>query len=163
MAKKKPRIRFNPRVGMRYLIRVIETGEEIICSTLCARDKDQKPYRTPAGTPAGEEFFKVKIGSKRKKSGFTYITFMNSVTRVPTISKCGKYEFTGARPNGEALIPNTIDETTHEAETTPEPVAETPEPETPESPAEVEATAEVERNDFSNPGAVAEMMQKKKK
>jgi hypothetical protein len=169
MAKKKPRILFNPKVGMQYYITDVEKNEELICSTLCARDKDQRPYRTPKGTAPGEEFFKVKIGSK-KEGGFTIIKLMNSVSLDKCISDCGKYEFTGRRPNGQHINCNSLDAAGQEEIQSAEMkmseiVEEKPEEKKETGIEEVETTEAITENvmanEFSDPKALEALLGKK--
>jgi len=98
----KIRTTYNPGVGIVYKITNTETGEQIEASTFTTRDADQKPWRSPRGTKEGEEFFKMKSGTK--KVGFTYYKFMNSVKNNKCLSSDGKWEFTGLKPNG-IIIP----------------------------------------------------------
>ena len=86
----KIRTLYNPGVGMRYNIRNLVTGLIEIASILTVRDVEQKPWRSPKGTPAGQEFFKMKLGSK--KTGFTIIKFMNSVRNDKCVSEDGQWE-----------------------------------------------------------------------
>ena len=100
---KNDRIRtlYNPGVGMRYNITNTETGEVAVASTLTTRDVDQKPWRSPKGTDTGQEFFKMKLGTK--KDGFKYIKFINSIKNERCVSEDGKWEFNGVRPDGSTL------------------------------------------------------------
>ena len=97
----KIRTLYNPGVGMRYNIRNTVTGLVEVASTLTVRDVDQKPWRSPKGTPAGQEFFKMKLGSK--KTGFSVIKFMNSVRNDKCVSEDGQWEFVGERPDGSVV------------------------------------------------------------
>ncbi len=97
----KIRTLYNPGVGMRYNIKNLKTGSVEIASTLTVRDVDQKPWRSPKGTPAGQEFFKMKLGSK--KTGFSVMKFMNSVRNDKCISEDGQWEFVGERPDGSVI------------------------------------------------------------
>lgn len=99
--KKKVRTLYNPAVGCRYYIVNRRTGKKFIASTLTVRDKEQKPWRSPKGTPFGQEFFKMKLGSK--KEGFEYIIFMNSSMNKECVSDDKKWEFTGESPNGTVI------------------------------------------------------------
>jgi hypothetical protein len=92
---------FNPGVGLAYFIQNIKTGEQIKASTLTIRDVEQKPHRSPKGTPASGEFFKMKSGTK--KSGFTYYIFKNSIQFPQCISDDGVWLFTGKKANGDIL------------------------------------------------------------
>lgn len=92
---------YNPGVGIVYIIENTKTGEMIKVSTLTTRDADQKPCRSPMGTPEGREFFKVKSGSK--KNGFTYYKFMNSIKCQTCLSEDGLWRFTGMKPDGVAI------------------------------------------------------------
>jgi hypothetical protein len=97
----KIRTLYNPGVGMRYNIKNTKTGETQVASTLTVRDVDQKPWRSPKGTPAGQEFFKMKLGSK--KEGFSFIKFMNSIKNTKCLSEDGQWEFVGERPDGSTI------------------------------------------------------------
>lgn len=97
----KIRTTYNPGVGIAYIITNRKNGETVNISTLSSRDVDQKPWRSPRGTPQGEEFFKAKSG--KKKTGFTYYKFMNSVQHVECISDDGVWLFTGQKPDGTIL------------------------------------------------------------
>jgi hypothetical protein len=98
-----PKIRtiYNPGVAMVYIIQNTQTGELINSSTCGIKDVDFKPWRSPKGTPIGKEFFKVKVGNKRK--GFESITFLNSSIYDKCLSEDGEWEFIGKRPNGGTL------------------------------------------------------------
>lgn len=97
---------YNPGVGIVYLIENTKTGEKIKASTLTTRDVDQKPWRSPRGTPDGQEFFKMKSGNKKR--GFSYYKFMNSVKNEKCLSEDGNWMFTGLKPDG-AVIPKLVD------------------------------------------------------
>lgn len=99
--EKSIRTLYNPAVGCQYLIKNLETGNIETASTLTIRDVEQKPWRSPKGTPAGEEFFKMKMG--KKKTGFTYIKFINSSLCDKCISEDGKWEFLAETPSGKKL------------------------------------------------------------
>ena len=92
---------YNPKVGCAYVLINTSTGERSQGSTLTIRDNDQKPWRSPKSTPQGEEFFKMKSGTKRE--GFSYYKFMNSIIHPKCLSEDGVWEFIGVRPNGQAL------------------------------------------------------------
>lgn len=98
---KRIRTLYNPAVGCRYLIKNTKTGDIESASTLTVRDVDQKPWRSPKGTPAGEEFFKMKIG--KKQTGFTYIKFINSALNEKCLSDDGEWEFLAQTPDGKKL------------------------------------------------------------
>jgi hypothetical protein len=97
---------YNPGVGIVYKITNRKTGEQIEASTLTTRDAEQKPWRSPRGTKEGEEFFKMKSGTK--KSGFTYFKFMNSIKNTECLTHDGEWLFTGLKPNG-TVIPKLMD------------------------------------------------------
>lgn len=97
----KVRTLYNPGVGMRYNVKNLKTNEIEVASTLTVRDVDQKPWRSPKGTPAGQEFFKMKMGSK--KEGFVILKFMNSVKNSKCLSEDGNWEFIGERPDGSTV------------------------------------------------------------
>lgn len=92
---------YNPGVAMVYIIQNTKTGELINSSTCGIKDVDFKPWRSPKGTPLGQEFFKVKIGNKR--SGFKSITFLNSSIYDKCLSEDGEWEFIGKRPDGGTI------------------------------------------------------------
>lgn len=92
---------YNPKVGCSYVVVNVNTGERSQGSTLTIRDHDQKPWRSPKSTPSGEEFFKMKSGTKR--GGFVYYKFMNSINNPKCLSEDGVWEFIGLRTNGEVL------------------------------------------------------------
>lgn len=92
---------YNPGVGIVYFIKNTKTGEEIEASTLTTRDADQKPWRSPRGTLEGQEFFKMKSGSK--KIGFSYYTFMNSIKNDQCLSSDGEWLFTARKPSGNII------------------------------------------------------------
>ena len=100
-SEKRIRTLYNPSVGCQYLIKNLETNDIVKASTLTVRDSDQKPWRSPKGTPPGQEFFKVKMG--RKQTGFTYIKFINSSLYEKCISDDGKWEFLAQTPDGKIL------------------------------------------------------------
>ena len=95
---KRTRTIYNPKVGCKYRIRNVQTGEILIGSTLTIRDPDQKPWRSPKDTPQGHEFFKMKTGTKRE--GFTYYKFMNSNLNGKCLSEDGQWEFVGQTGDG---------------------------------------------------------------
>jgi hypothetical protein len=99
--KSKIRVAYNPGVGIAYIITNKLTGEKRNVSTLSSRDIEQKPWRSPQGTPHGEEFFKVKSG--KKKAGFTYYKFMNSAQLSECLSDDGVWLFSGLKPDGTIL------------------------------------------------------------
>lgn len=92
---------YNPGVAMVYVIQNTQTGECINASTCGIKDVDFKPWRSPKGTPLGEEFFKMKIGSK--KEGISSITFLNSCKYDKCLSTDGIWEFIGKRANGGVI------------------------------------------------------------
>jgi hypothetical protein len=92
------RTTFNPGVGIAYLIENVKTSIKIKASTLTSRDPDQRPWRSPANTPEGQEFFKMKSGTKKK--GFIYYKFMNSNKLEKCLSEDGNWMFSGERTNG---------------------------------------------------------------
>jgi hypothetical protein len=92
---------YNPGVGISYIIKNSKTGEKIKASTLTTRDADQKPWRSPRGTPEGQEFFKMKSGNKKK--GFTYYKFMNSIQHETCLSEDGIWMFTGLKSDGSVI------------------------------------------------------------
>lgn len=98
---KKIRTLYNPAVGCQYQIKNLKTDTIHVASTLTVRDADQKPWRSPKGTPQGEEFFKMKIG--KKQTGFTYIKFINSSLKTDCISDDGEWEFLAITPDGKQL------------------------------------------------------------
>lgn len=114
---KRIRTLYNPKVGCQYQIRNVETGEIIIASTLTIRDETQKPWRSPKDTPRGQEFFKMKTGSKRNGvDNFTYYKFMNSILNEKCLSDDGKWEFIGK--TGKGIDINKVDEKTEKKEET---------------------------------------------
>lgn len=98
-----PKIRtiYNPGVAMVYTIQNLKTGETHVAATCGIKDVEFKPWRSPKGTPAGKEFFKMKLGNK--KDGFEIITFLNSSLHSRCLSEDGDWEFTGQRPDGGVL------------------------------------------------------------
>jgi hypothetical protein len=111
----KIRTTYNPGVGIVYIIENTKTGEKIKASTLTTRDADQKPWRSPRGTPEGQEFFKMKSGNKKK--GFSYYKFMNSIKHETCLSEDGNWLFTGLKPDG-TVIPKLTDIVKKERTTT---------------------------------------------
>ena len=105
-----PKVRtiYNPGVAMVYVIKNTRTGETANAATCGIKDVDFKPWRSPKGTPKGQEFFKMKLGSK--KDGFKSITFLNSSMQSSCISDDGEWEFIGIRPDG-GTIPKLTDPT----------------------------------------------------
>lgn len=103
---KRIRTLYNPAVGCKYLIKNTKTGAIESASTLTVRDVDQKPWRSPKGTPVGEEFFKMKIG--KKQTGFTYIKFINSALNEKCLSDDGEWEFMAETPDGKKLPKLTV-------------------------------------------------------
>jgi hypothetical protein len=103
-----PKVRtiYNPGVAMVYVIKNTRTGETATAATCGIKDVDFKPWRSPKGTPKGQEFFKMKLGSK--KDGFKSITFLNSSMQNSCLSDDGEWEFTGLRPDG-GTIPKLTD------------------------------------------------------
>lgn len=101
MAKSKVRTLYRTAVGVNYIIKNLKTNEEIVATTLNNRDKDRRPWRSPKGTPPGQEFFWMKLGNSKK--GFIYIKFMNSSLNDRCLSDDGVWEFIGRRPNGQIL------------------------------------------------------------
>ncbi len=97
----KIRVIFNPGVGISYIITNKKTGEKRNISTLSSRDVDQKPWRSPRGTAQGQEFFKAKSG--KKKTGFTYYKFMNSIQHPECLSDDGIWLFDGVKTDGTIL------------------------------------------------------------
>ena len=89
---------FNPGVAMCYVIKHLYTGKKIKASTCGVHDVQYMPWRSPKGSEAGKEFFKMKVGGK--KEGVSIITFLNSNTQEKCLSTCGEWEFTGERPDG---------------------------------------------------------------
>lgn len=99
--KEKARTLYNPGVAMRYVVINTATNEKTYASTLSVRDVTEKPWRTPKGTPKGQEFFKMKM--KNSDGEKVIIKFINSVLHEKCLSEDGMWEFTGARPDGGEL------------------------------------------------------------
>jgi hypothetical protein len=97
----KVRTIFSPGVAMVYTIHNLKTGEDHPAATCGVKDVDCKPWRSPKGTAQGKEFFKMKLGSKKK--GFEIITFLNSSLHSQCLSEDGEWEFRGLRPDGGIL------------------------------------------------------------
>lgn len=99
-----PKVRtlYNPGVAMVYLIKNTKTDEVVSASTCGIKDVDCKPWRSPKGTPFGKEFFKMKIGTKKK--GIKVLTFLNSSIFNTCLTDDGEWEFIGKRPDG-GIIP----------------------------------------------------------
>ena len=91
---------FNPSLGIRYYVKDVKSGNEIVGKTLSSKNlahKKHMPARSNNDTPKGEEFFKMEIDEKIHK-------FLNSIQYDKCLSENGKLEFTGKRPNGKSLV-----------------------------------------------------------
>lgn len=159
--RKSVRTIYNPKVGCQYIIENVQTGERMVASTLTIRDPEQTPWRSPKSTPPGQEFFKMKSGTKR--GGFTYYKFMNSIQNVDCISEDGQWKFIGQRPDGE-IVPRVIDVCKNKEKDNKSTKAMTavaqakPEPEPEEECSEEELREEILDSEFSNPSALDELL-----
>jgi hypothetical protein len=109
-----PKVRtlYNPGVAMVYCIKNTKTDEVVSASTCGIKDVECAPWRSPKGTPIGKEFFKMKIGTKKK--GIKVVTFLNSSQYFRCLSDDGEWEFIGQRSDG-GIIPKLTDENAKKA------------------------------------------------
>lgn len=158
---KRTRTIYNPKVGCAYKMRNTQTGEILIGSTLTIRDPDQKPWRSPKDTPQGQEFFKMKSGTKRE--GFTYYKFMNSNQNSQCLSEDGVWEFIGQTAEGYDI--NKINDQKEKKEETKKIVAQVNSNTTleqievqEEQPTTADIREDIMNSEFSNASALDKLM-----
>ena len=98
------RTQYNPSIGCYYKILNVKNGQVVKGCMLTKEDEAHKPFRSPAGTPVGREFFKMKLEIQSGK--FIVLKFLNSTQYDKCLAPNGKWEFIGVTWSGKTVPKN---------------------------------------------------------